>query len=247
MTISMTEIALFGKGLKIAKDEGLRDEEFDPADYAYIEPPRASKAFMLLARNQDAVRRILERRVWTVRTTAKSATYFIQADQTWGTHIVYDIKCGGSDFVKQVLPLLYKALGSAIATKECETKDTKAFTSLMYHQVPFCEKTHKGATGLTWRVAFRPTENGNKTTWIMPRHLGKSHRGLVSLAQPPLCSHCISYSHSQHLCKWWEEGLVAGSKTTPDNFIDAKWIRLETAHHRNLGLPYKSKRAPSSL
>ncbi|KIO22580.1 hypothetical protein M407DRAFT_9859 [Tulasnella calospora MUT 4182] len=211
MSITTAEITHFGKGLEIAKEEGLiDDDDFDPAHYTYIEPPQPSKAFLPLAKDKGALRCILKKKV------------FIQANQTWGIHIVYNVKCGGSDFKKQILPLIYKALGSFIATKECDTKNTKKFASFWFHQVPFCEKTHKGVMGIMWQVAFKPTDDVNKTTWILPRNLGKSGRGIILLAQLPLCSHCISYSHSQHLCKWWEPDSVAGSKMEPDKVGDTE-------------------------
>lgn len=235
MTITESEVILFAEGLKIAKEEAVI-ADFDPSHYATEVPPKGAKAFLVSVANADALKRLMKNKVWTVRTKSKSATFFLSHDDTWGTHVIYDIHNGGADFVKDVLPRLYRHCGAAIATKETDKRNAVAFRDLAYHKVPRNDKTHKGAKGIVWRVRFHATPDANRTTWQAPRHLGISSKGTVEVRRPPLCSHCISYSHPQNLCKWWTDDLVAGSKTTPENFMETTWVDVGTVSLQKLGI-----------
>lgn len=108
MTITQSETDLFLEGLKIIETEGLIGG-FQPANYATAPPPppKGGKAFLVCCHNTDALRRIVQKKVWTIQTKTKSGTFFIQHDDSWATHVILDIHNAGPDFVKEVLLKLY--------------------------------------------------------------------------------------------------------------------------------------------
>ncbi|KAG9032833.1 hypothetical protein FS837_002619 [Tulasnella sp. UAMH 9824] len=234
MNVTQADLELLLVGLQLAQSE-LLIKGFSPADYAYHPLPGPAKAILLNTQSKPAYDRLLQKKVWTVRTKTKAATFFFSPDETWGSHVVFDIHGGGSDFEKDILPRLYRTCGSAMARKP--TQEAKViFEDLAYYLVPPSEATHKGAKGTIWRVSFHPSADGNKASWKIPRNLGNTSRGVVEVRRAPMCPHCISYSHQPHFCQWWREGLVAGSKTKPKDFVDAKWTTISSASHRKLGI-----------
>ncbi|KAG8965704.1 hypothetical protein FRC00_003179 [Tulasnella sp. 408] len=216
MKVTTPDIDLFTEGLKMAKEYGLV-KGFDHDEYELIQTHKPSKAFMVVCKSQESHTRLLLHKVWTVRTKYKSATYFLANDESWGSHVIYNIHGGGANFVADVLPKVYRYCGSAITKVDANKPRTIAFRDLAYYKVPHNANTHKGATGITWRIKFTPTASACENAWKAPHGIGFSNRGSVTMRKPPLCSHCISNSHGQNLCQWWTEGLVAGSKTRPDH------------------------------
>lgn len=235
MQVTDAEVKLLQDGFGIAKRNDLI-KGFDPEDYEALVAPKPGKAFMLVCQTKAALTRLLLHRTWTVRMPQKAGTFFFAVDESWGSHIIYDIHGGGSDFVKDVLPKIFRSCGSAIAQVKAKKPRTIAFRDLAYHQVNPPAKTHKGAKGIIWRVRFAPSSDACDNAWSAPRNIGFSNRGSVEMRRPPLCSHCISYSHGQNLCQWWAEGLVAGSKVRPENQEDVEWHPVEAITWKKLGV-----------
>lgn len=234
-TISNADVELFKEGLTIVAEQNAI-KGLIPSDYKADPAIGGSMAFLIGTQNDDALKRLALHKVWTIRTKAKSGTFFLSHDDSWASHIIYDVHNGGANFVKDVLPRIWKFLGGAIATKDSDKPGMVEFRDLAYYQVPFNDNTHRGAKGIVWRVRFTPSADACKVTWKAPRNLGHSNRGTVEWRRPPLCAHCISYSHPQHLCEWWREPLVAGSKTTPDHYLETKWKPIASASRKSLQL-----------
>lgn len=227
MEITNRELELFTTGL--AMYEALESGKgFKAGEYRLVPPPTSSKGFIILALDLDAAKRLLSKRVITVRSPTKATTFFLQTEKSWGSHIIFDVANGGRNFEKDVLPRIYRACKEGILHDTTTKPGHATFNDLAYYQVPWNPKTHKGAKGLIWRVRFKYTLAAMEPTWMLPRHLGSGNRGVIEVRRSPLCSHCISYSHAQILCQWWREGLVAGSKTAPKDPVEAEWKVIES-------------------
>ncbi|KAG8923129.1 hypothetical protein FRC01_013172 [Tulasnella sp. 417] len=235
--ITESEVNLFKEGLAEAQLAEMIPD-LDVADYTFQGPqgPKACSAFLVATANEDAMKRILLKRVWTIRSKGKDATFFIQRDDSWATHIILNIHSGGADFLKDVLPRLYRTMGSAFATKTSVKPCSVTFDGMAYHRVTQNEHMHKGAKGIVWRIKFKPSSHAMKTTWRYPYRTGLGNRGMLEIKQPPFCPHCVSYSHQQAMCQWWRDPLVAGSNTRPNHQIDVEWIPIETVSFKKLGV-----------
>ncbi|KAG8926101.1 hypothetical protein FRC01_009333 [Tulasnella sp. 417] len=235
--VTDSEVNLFKEGLAEAQIAKMIPD-LDIADYTFQGPqgPKACSAFLVATANEDAMKRILLKRVWTIRSKKKDATFFIQHDDSWATHIILDIHSGGADFTKDVLPRLYRTMGSAFATKTSVKPRTVTFDGMAYHRVTQNEHTHKGAKGIIWRIKFKPSSHAMKTTWRYPYRSGLGNRGMLEIQQPPFCPHCVSHSHQQSMCQWWRDPLIAGSNTRPNHQVDVEWIPIETISYKKLGV-----------
>ncbi|KAG8921845.1 hypothetical protein FRC01_014848 [Tulasnella sp. 417] len=235
--VTDTEVDLFREGVACAAaDKVIAD--LNPEDYTcqVLPDPGRCSAFLVSVADKDAMERILKKRVWTVRKKEKQASFFINRDDSWGSHIILDINSGGANFENDVLPRLYGVIGSAFETKKPKKPRTVAFTDLAYHRVTLSDHTHKGTRGITWRVKFKPSESARVTTWKYPAKTGYGNRGAIEIKTPPFCPHCVSYSHQQAMCQWWSETLMAGTHGRPAHQIDVAWIPIESASYRKLGL-----------
>lgn len=230
-----SDVHLWDEGLKMAKEYNLI-KGFDPEEYHSTQAATGHSAFLIACKTQEAHARLLLHKTWTVRTKSKAATFFLAGDESWGSHVIYDIHGGGANFATDILPKLWRHCGSAIAQAKTEKKKTIAFRDLAFYRVPHNANTHKGATGIVWRVRFLPTPLACSNGWKAPHAIGFTNRGLVTMRRPPTCSHCISNSHGQNLCQWWTEGLMAGSKTRPDHYEEVKWTEVQSATWSKLGI-----------
>ncbi|KAG8901180.1 hypothetical protein FRC00_008563 [Tulasnella sp. 408] len=229
------EVNLFMEGLGLAKKYELI-KGFEDSEYEIVQAAKACKAFLVICETKAAHTRLHLHRTWTVRMPNKAATFFLSNDESWGSHVIYDVHGGGADFIKDVLPKLHRACGAAITQVKATKPKSIAWKDLAYYQVPHNANTHKGAKGITWRVRWTPTPTACANAWRAPHNIGFTNRGSVVMRHPPMCTHCISYSHGQNLCQWWTEGLVAGSKTRPDHFEDVKWVDVDQITWRKLNV-----------
>ncbi|KAG8964742.1 hypothetical protein FRC05_003582 [Tulasnella sp. 425] len=227
MEITETELDLLKLAFGIIEEEELI-AEFKISDYSSNLAAKGGKGLLIVAHSLDAYRRLMSKKIITIRSKTKSATFFLQHDDSWGTHVIYDIHNAGSDFERDVLPRFWKFSGDAVATHESKKEGIILPKDLAYYQVPWNPKTHKGAKGIVWRVRFVGTKKTNEGSWAYPRHLGHSNKGVIEVRRPPLCSHCISHSHAQGLCQWWKDGAVTGSKTKPDQFQETEYKTIKS-------------------
>ncbi|KAG8896436.1 hypothetical protein FRC01_011822 [Tulasnella sp. 417] len=220
-----SELDLLALGLQKIEGLGLGGTEFKASHYSIVSPPKGSKAILLAALNKDATTRLLRKRTITVRTGPKSATFFLQGNTSWGSHIVVDIHRAGKDFEKDVLPKFYQTFKSAIGTDGKDKKGYKEgyvrFTQLRYYQVPWGKGSHEGSRMIV-------------CNWELPDSIGTSSKGVLTMHRPPFCPHCIAPVHEQALCEWWNEGLTSGSKTKPKNSIKVDWIEVGSISMKKL-------------
>lgn len=198
--------------------------------------PVKSSAMVVIANSKEAGQRLLSNRVITARSPVKSGTFWLHADNSWGTHIIVDITGGGNDFIKDILPRFWKTFGPVISRAKGKTdKATHVdLLDLAYYMVPMSEKTHKGSNVVRWRVRFKYEHICTTQEWVLPRSIGYSNRGMIGVHKAPFCSHCISESHAQAVCEWWKENLVAGAKVTPQNYVKAEWKKIPSVDPRKL-------------
>ncbi|KAG8986189.1 hypothetical protein FRB90_004159 [Tulasnella sp. 427] len=214
-----TEGELLSKGLLMV--EGLMlVKDYAAVEYRVIAPPPGAKCLLIVAKNVEAAKRLYSNRIITTETS-------------WGSHIVVDIYGGGADFLKDVLPKFYKTFRTAILVKESKPGYV-TFNDLKYHKVPYTSKSHKGSKMVVWRVSFKYTQAATDPQWTIPRTIGTSSRGVIEVKRPPFCPHCCALVHEQSLCEWWKEGLMAGTKTRPVNFIETEWSSVEPTPEKKL-------------
>lgn len=176
--ITNSEVDLFKDSMNIAKEDALI-KEFNTDNYRTAPPPGEGKVFIVACKGKKARSRLLAKKVWTIRTKAKARTFFLQTDNTWGTHVIVDIHNGSANFECDVLPKLYGCMGGAILHKETKRKDTKVFRDLAYYQVQLGDKAHKGATRIIWRVRFKCTAKADLNSWAPPWTLVKGPCGAI--------------------------------------------------------------------
>ncbi|KAG8915759.1 hypothetical protein FRC00_000041 [Tulasnella sp. 408] len=233
--ITKADAELFRWGLlEIEKRKLVTD--FVVSDYKMPTPPRDAKAILIITSNQEATRRILERKVLTFRSPDKAGTFFVQSNESWGSHIIVDIKGGGTDFERDVLPHVWVTFGPYVqlAQGKKKKKAESPLADFAYHKVPFSEKTHGDTKVVTWRVKFKYTSLAMDPNWVLPTKVGKSSRGDIECAKAPFCSHCVSYSHAQPTCEWWKENHVAGKKTRPKNYQKVEWQKITSVNPSQL-------------
>ncbi|KIO27199.1 hypothetical protein M407DRAFT_23501 [Tulasnella calospora MUT 4182] len=217
-------------------------ENLKLSEYSMPTVPRGAKAILVIAHSKEPAQRLLQNKVVTFRDgntqlgTTKSGTFWLQLDDTWGSHIIFDIHGGGTDFERDVLPHLWATLGKVMLRPKgsVERPSEIELSDLHYHKVVWNDKTHKGTHATVWRVRFKPTSAVNAQGWALPRSIGRSNRGLIGIVKSPFCSHCISYSHAQGCCEWWKDSLTAGTKSKPQNYIEVEWKKIPSINPKKL-------------
>ncbi|KIO32380.1 hypothetical protein M407DRAFT_18692 [Tulasnella calospora MUT 4182] len=91
------------------------------SEYSLPTVPRDAKAILIVAHSKEPAQRLLQNKVVTFRDGTKSGTFWLQLDDTWGSHIIFDIHGGGSDFECDVLPHLWNTLGKVILRPKGES------------------------------------------------------------------------------------------------------------------------------
>lgn len=233
--ITQTEVDLFRWGL-LAIEKNALVKDFKHSEYIMPTVPGDAKGIMILSTSGEATRRLLTNKILTFRSPSKSGTFFIQSNDSWGSHIIVDIHGGGTNFERDVLPHFWKTFGPYVLRPQGkpERESHVDLVDLAYLKVPLSDKTHEGSNAVIWRVRFKYTSGAMSREWSLPRSIGTSNRGMIASRKAPFCSHCVSYSHAQNCCEWWKEGLTAGAKTKPQNHQKTDWKKLPAVNPKKL-------------
>lgn len=199
-------------------------------------PPQDAKAILLITSSPNATKRILQDKIVMFRSPVKSWTFYIQSHKSWNSHIIADIRGGGLNFERDVLPHVWITFESYIqlATGKKQRNSEVHLANFSYAKVVQSEKTHEGSNVVVWRIKFKYSACAMNRDWNLPCRIGKSNRGDLTCNKALFCSQCVSYSHAQNTCEWWKEGLVAGKKTKPLNHVKMDCKKLPSVNPKKL-------------
>lgn len=211
-----------GRAAKTRAIPGLKAEDYR----VWGSPSKGAKSMIVECKSNKARGRLARTTGLTwKRPNNTSVSFFFQDWNSWGSTITFDVINGPNKFLEMV-GRVWQAIEDVALVEATDSKTDFKPVRFDYQEVPVREM-YQGVKGKIWRVRFAfDVEKAQQ--WSLPNSLGSwKAQGEILVKESPLCTQCISWSHSRAECRWWQTAGIAGEKMRPRDFVETTWNHIK--------------------
>ncbi|KAG9015671.1 hypothetical protein FRB90_004513 [Tulasnella sp. 427] len=225
--------------------EGFDADEYEVQRFTMTDNRGPHFSMAISCASEEAERKLFLHGNFRYAIGDESVAVCFQKDKSGGPFIILDLS-NAPQSDGQLLEGCFKAFKDVILWSKAEkNKDkwvpvdfryariTRGVTHTEVNQVggkkKFGTKPPKETPTKEWRIAFIPdAKQVAERKWTAPKKAGLSRRGHTIVKIPSFCEDCISYSHVQRHCQWWDEASAVEKTSRPREFLAMDWTPVKS-------------------